>query len=96
MLDKSDKVVVWREVLISEANRCFCVWECECSCTTIESESFKSKCKSMPKEQYNKAGFRGVLPLNFNHDLKANIIQLTLMFIAIFWIVVFLIGKIYS
>lgn len=50
----------------------------------------------MPRQEFNKAGFRGVLPLNLSHNSKTNIVQLTLIFIVIFWSIVFLIGNILS
>jgi len=96
VFNKWNKVMAWRNILISEGNRCFCVWKCECSCTTIEYQSFVSKCKTMPKEHYNNAGFRGVLPPNLNHNEKFNKIYLTSRFIFIwYWLIALIIGKLY-
>lgn len=92
VLDKWNKVVAERRVLISEANRCFCIWKCECSCTSFEYQSLDSTCKMITKEEYNGAGFRGVLSPISNHDAKMNIVHLTSIFMATYWIKVFLTG----
>lgn len=95
MLDKLNKVIAWRNVLISEANRCFCVWQCACSCTTIEDQSFTSNCKIISKEQYNNAGFQGAIPPVLRHNTKWNIIHLTIIILTTYCFIVFLIGNIY-
>lgn len=94
VLDTQNKIMAWRNVLISEANRCFCVWKCECACTTIENQEFVSKCQTMSKERYNNAGFRGALPPTINHNTESNIIHLQLLLISMYMFIVFLIGKI--
>lgn len=93
VLNEWNEIIAWRHVLISEANRCFCVWKCECSCTTVEHQSFRPTCKIISKEHYNGAGFRGALPPITNHNTKLNIIRLTFVFIFFYWIIVLLIGK---
>lgn len=95
MLDEWDKVMAWRHILISEANRCFCVWKCECSCTTIEYQSFGSNCKMIAKEHYKSAGFRGALPpISKNNSTLNNLPDFIILFIETFCIVVFSTGKI--
>lgn len=94
-MDKWKNVIAWRHILISEANRCFCVWQCECSCTTIEYQSFIPNCKTMSKYCYSGAGFRGDLPPTLNHNSKMNVIHLIYFFILLYWIIVLSIGKIY-
>ncbi|KAE9545586.1 hypothetical protein AGLY_001129 [Aphis glycines] len=97
VLDKWDKVMAWRHVLISEANRCFCVWYRECVCTTIEDQLFASDYKTISQKNYNGAGFRGAKPemRNFNSISKLNIIKLILIFLSTFFIMKFLIGIIH-
>jgi len=96
VLDKWDKVMAWRHVVISEANRCFCVWYRECVCTTIEDQLFASDYKTISQKDYNGAGFRGAKPEmhNFNSSSKLNIIKLIFIFLSTFFIIKFLIGKI--
>lgn len=93
-MDKWNKVIAWRYFLINEANRCFCVWKCDCSCTSIEHQIFMPKCKIMSKEHYNNAGFRSTLPPILNHNTKSNIIHLTIIIMATYWIIVLSIGKV--
>lgn len=93
MLDQSNKIIAWRHVLISEANRCFCVWKCACSCTTIEDQSFASNCDIIPKNQFKNAGFQGALPPILSHNTKWNIIHLTITILTTYCILIFLIGK---
>lgn len=97
VLDKWDKVMAWRQILISEANRCFCVWYRECVCTTIEDQLFASNYKTISQKDYNGAGFRGAKPeiRNFNSNSKLNIIKLILIFLSTFFIIKFLIGIIH-
>jgi len=88
--------MAWRHVLISEANRCFCVWKCECACTTIEDQLFASNCKTMSQKAFNDAGFRGSIPQmhTSNPISKLNIIKLTFIFVSTFFIIWLLIGTI--
>jgi hypothetical protein len=46
------------------------------------------------KEQYNNAGFQGALPPILNNNTKWNIIHLTVIILATYCIIIFLIGKI--
>lgn len=95
VLDKWDKVIAWRHILISEANRYFCVWKCECSCTTIEYQLLGSNCEMITKEHYKSAGFRGALPpISKDNSTLNNLSNLIILFIEIFWIIAFSIGKI--
>lgn len=94
VLDEQDKVIAWRHILISEANRCFCVWKCECSCTTVKYQSFRSNCEIIAKEHYKGAGFRGALPSISKDNSILNISNLIILFIGTFWIIVFSTGKI--
>lgn len=93
VFNENNEIIAWRYVLISEANRCFCVWKCECSCTTVEHQIFRPTCKIISKEHYNSAGFRGGLPPFTNHNSILNIIRLTYLFVILYWIIVLLIGK---
>ncbi|XP_022160119.1 hapless 2-like [Myzus persicae] len=94
VLDKWNNVMAWRNVLISEANRCFCVWNCECACTTIEDQLFASNCKTMSQKAYNGAGFRGaVLQMRTSYPISIlNIVKLTFIFVSAFFIIRFFIG----
>lgn len=95
VLDKLNNVMAWRHVPISEANRCFCVWNCECACTTIEDQLFASNCKTMSHEAYNGAGFRGaIIPQIRTSDSISilSIIKLTCIFVSTFFIIRFFIG----
>lgn len=94
VLDKLNNIMAWRHVPISEANRCFCVWNCECACTTIENQLFASNCKTMSQEAYNGAGFRGALPQTHTcHPISIlNIIKLTSIFVSTFFIIKHFIG----
>lgn len=98
VLDKWDKLMAWRHVPISEANRCFCVWNRECVCTTIEDQLFASDFKTISQKDYNSAGFRGAKPEmhNFNSISKLNIIKLIFFFLSTFFIMKFLIGTIHK
>lgn len=96
ILDKWNKVIAWRYFLINEANRCFCVWKCECSCTSIEHQLFSPNCKIMSKEHYNNAGFRSTLPPILKQNVKTNVFVLTIIFMATYWKIALLIGKVYT
>lgn len=48
----------------------------------------------MSKEHYNNAGFRSTLPPILNHNTKSNIIHLTIIIMATYWIIVLSIGKV--
>lgn len=50
----------------------------------------------MSKEHYNGAGFRGAIPPVLRHNARLNIIHFTFLFVATYWTIVFLIGKIHS
>lgn len=94
VLDKLNSVMAWRHILISEANRCFCVWNCECVCTTIEDQLFTSNCIKMSQKAYSGAGFRGAVPEMRTSDPISilNIIKLTFIFVSAFFVIRFFVG----
>lgn len=93
-MDNLNRTVASRPILISDVNRCFCVWQCECACSKIEQQFFIPTCKTMSKEQYNNAGFRGEPPPNLQRTKTTiNYVQMILNCNLIIWLLIVIIGK---
>ncbi|KAK9872517.1 hypothetical protein WA026_017984 [Henosepilachna vigintioctopunctata] len=65
-------VIAFRRIRFQRRDRCICMWHCSCACLEADKGL---KCKPLPIDHYNAAGFHGGLPMANTYGLSTTMVQ---------------------